>query len=126
MEIVQTICQLIVGLGVLNVWLLRFKKKTAYRGGEASNIKEEFSVYGMPESLVWVVGAVKVGAALALLIGIVIPLLVLPASIVLSVLMLGALIMHVKVKDPARKSLPATGVLVLTLILICIQSNRIV
>ena len=121
MEILQTICQLIVGLGILNVWLLRFKKKTPYRGGEASDIKEEFSVYGLPDSSVWVVGAIKISAALALLIGIVLPLLVLPAAIVLAILMLGAIIMHVKVKDPAMKSLPAAGVLVLTLLLIYIQ-----
>jgi len=123
MEILQTICQLVVGLGILNVWLLRLKKKTPYRGGDASSIKEEFSVYGLPELLVWVIGAVKVSAALALLIGIALPTLVLPAALVLAVLMLGAIIMHVKVKDPAIKSLPATGIFVLTLFLIFIQSN---
>mgnify|MGYP000327140548 CR=1 FL=1 len=123
MEILQTICQLVVGLGILNVWLLRFKKKTPYRGGEASSIKEEFSVYGLPELLFWVIGTVKISAALALLIGIALPTLVLPAAVVLAVLMLGAIIMHVKVKDPAIKSLPATGIFVLTLFLIFIQSN---
>lgn len=123
MDILQTICQLVVGLGILNVWLLRFKKKTPYRGGEASDIKEEFSVYGLPEPFVWVVGAVKISAAIALLVGIALPWLVFPAAMVLTVLMLGAIIMHVKVKDPVMKTLPATGVLILTLLLIYIQSS---
>ena len=46
-------------------------------------------------------------AAIALIAGLWIPGLVLPASIVVVGLMLGALSMHVKVRDPAIKSLPA-------------------
>lgn len=42
METVKIVLQLIVGLGILNVWLLRFNKKTSYRGAEASNMKAEF------------------------------------------------------------------------------------
>jgi len=118
MEIAQIICQLTIGLGILNVWFLRFNKKTPFRGGEASDIKEEFSVYGLPEWFFWVVCVVKISAALALLIGLAIPVLILPATIVLAILMVGAVIMHLKVKDPALKSLPAAGVLILTLFLI--------
>ena len=33
--------QLVIALGLLNVWLLRFHKSTAYRGGEAKNLIEE-------------------------------------------------------------------------------------
>jgi hypothetical protein len=38
------------------------------------------------------------------------------ALLLLAVLMLGALSMHIKVKDPLRKSLPALGMLALTLL----------
>lgn len=48
-----TIIQLVIALGILNVWLLRFGKTTAWRGGAAKNMKEEFAVYGLPS---WSVG----------------------------------------------------------------------
>jgi hypothetical protein len=38
---------LFVSIIVLNVWLLRFNKATIYRGGDASNMIEEFLVYGI-------------------------------------------------------------------------------
>ena len=40
--------------------------------------------------------------------------LILPAAAVVAVLMVGALVMHVKVNDPAVKSLPALLMLVMS------------
>ena len=51
MESICSIAQLIIALGILNVWLLRFNKATIYRGGSAKNMKEEFATYGLPMSL---------------------------------------------------------------------------
>ena len=31
------IIKLIIGLGLINVWVLRYNKKTEYRGGAANN-----------------------------------------------------------------------------------------
>jgi len=118
MEIVQKICQLVIGLGILNVWILRFGKKTPYRGGDSASLKEEFAAYGLPGFMVWVVGALKLGAALALLGGLAVPLLVKPAAIVMVILMLGAAAMHAKVKDPLKKYLPAVVMLVLSAFLV--------
>ena len=42
------VLQLIIAVGLINVWLLRFKKATDYRGGDATNMKEEFIAYGLP------------------------------------------------------------------------------
>ena len=56
--------------------------------------------------------------ALALLAGIFLPDLVKPAASVMAVLMAGAIVMHLKVKDPARKSLPAAIMLTLSLVLV--------
>ena len=53
-----------------NVWLLRASRSTAYRGGAATNMREEFAAYGLPAWMVVVVGVLKVGAALALIAGI--------------------------------------------------------
>jgi hypothetical protein len=53
------------------------------------------------------VGTLKVGAGIALLVGLWVPALVEPAAAVVAVLMVGALAMHVKVGDPLLKSVPA-------------------
>ena len=116
--ILQICCQLIIGLSILCVWFLRSNKKTSYRGGASSSLKDEFTAYGLPVWMFWIVGILKVGAALALLAGIVVPELVNPAAMLMTGLMTGAIIMHLKVKDSPKKSLPATIVLALALILI--------
>lgn len=107
MEYIQNLLQLIAGLGILNVWLLRFNKSTPYRGGNASSMQEEFSNYGLPAWSVYLIGVLKVTAALGLLVGLFIPALAVPAAGLLGALMIGALGMHLKVSDPLVKSLPA-------------------
>jgi hypothetical protein len=104
---VSFILQAIVGLGLLNVWLVRSKSATDYRGGDSQSLKEEFAAYGLSEWFFYLVGVLKIGSAILLLVGIVYPPVVLPAAVVVVVLMLGALAMHFKVKDAAIKSLPA-------------------
>jgi uncharacterized membrane protein YphA (DoxX/SURF4 family) len=104
---IPTVLQLVVGLGLLNVWLIRANASTAYRGGAAQSLKEEFAEYGLPEWMFFLVGALKILAGIALIAGLWMPQLVLPAAGVVVVLMVGALTMHVKVKDPWIKSLPA-------------------
>lgn len=111
---VATILQVIVGLGLLNVWLLRPRSSTPYRGGVAQSLKEEFVEYGLPEWMFYVVGALKIGAAIAFIAGIWIPALVAPAAAVVIVLMIGAVAMHVKVKDPWKRALPAFLVLLMS------------
>jgi len=115
MAIAQLIAQWIIGLGILNVWLVRSKQATAYRGGEARNMQEEFAVYGLPVSVMYAVGTVKVLLALALIAGTWFPALVQPAALAMTVLMAGAVIMHVKVKDPLLKTAPALAMLALSL-----------
>ena len=105
--------QIIVALGLLNVWLLRFRKSTEYRGGNAKNLKEEFAAYGLPVWFMYLIGALKIGSALALLAGLWMPGFVAPAAVLVVLLMLGALSMHIKVKDPLMKSLPAALMLVM-------------
>jgi len=72
----------------------------------------------LPGGVFLIVGFLKVGAALALLTGIFVPELVRPAAMIMAGLMVGALTMHVKVKDPPKKSLPAAIMLALSLVLI--------
>ena len=104
---ISTILQIVIALGLLNVWLVRAGSATSYRGGDAGSLKEEFTAYGLPDFFLYLVGALKIGSAVMLIAGIWIDELVLPAAAIVVVLMVGALVMHVKVKDPAIKSLPA-------------------
>jgi hypothetical protein len=59
----------------------------------------------------YLVGGLKVVAGLALIVGIWVPTLVRPAALLVAALMVGAIAMHLKVKDPVRRSLPALAVL---------------
>ncbi len=111
MEKVFIALQLIVGLGILNVWLIRSGRTTPYRGGSAQNLREEFAAYGLPLWFMYAIGVLKVGLALALIAAIWYPSLAQPAAIGLGLLMLGAFGMHLKVKDPIKKALPSIAVL---------------
>lgn len=113
MDTFKIVLQIIVGLGLLNVWLLRGGKKTAYRGRGAESLRAEFAAYGLPVWFMWLTGALKIGVAAALLLGIWIPALVQPAAIVLILLMMGAFGMHLKVKDPFQAAVPALAMLMM-------------
>lgn len=118
MEWIKDILQVVAGLGLLNVWLLRFKQNTRYRGKSATSMKEEFAAYGLSESFMWLVGFLKLSSAAGLLLGLVVPSLVVPAASLLVVLMLGAVAMHLKVKDPLSKSVPAVVMLLMAILIL--------
>ncbi len=111
MENIFIALKLIVALGILNVWLLRSGRATAYRGGEAKSLREEFAAYGLPFWSMCLIGAFKVGLALTLLASIWNPTLAQPAALGLGLLMLGAFFMHLKVRDRITKALPSLAVL---------------
>jgi hypothetical protein len=114
MDSVVIACQIIIALGIFNVWLVRFGKATAWRGGTAQSMREEFQVYGLPGWFMSLIGFLKVLLAVALLAGIWFPALKQPAAIGMAALMLGAISMHVKVNDPLKRSLPAFVMLMLS------------
>jgi hypothetical protein len=122
---ILSVLKIIVALGLLNVWLFRYSKQTEYRGKDAQNLKEEFAAYGLPVQVMYLVGALKVIGAFILLLG---GLLnkqdyqTIAAGII-SVLMIGAIVMHVKVKDPIKKSIPASLMLIMSLTITIMTSN---
>jgi hypothetical protein len=111
---ISSLLQVVLALGLLNVWLVRPRAATAYRGGAARSLEEEFVAYGLPGWAFYLVGALKLGIAVVLLLGLWIPSLVPPAAAGLVLLMLGAVAMHLKVGDPLIKSLPALLMLALS------------
>lgn len=110
MIIIGKLAQTIAPLWILNVWFNRFNKDTGYRGGNATNMQEEFDEYGLSESAMYAVGATKVSLAGLMLAGLLVPKFSRPASVGLAAMMLGALGMHRKVNDPLKRYLPALTV----------------
>ena len=117
-ELIIRVIQCVIALGLLNVWVLRSHKATAYRGGNARTLREEFAVYGLPGWFCSVVGALKIGVAFALILGLWYPIFVVPASALLVFLMLGAVVMHAKVADPITKAIPAALMLLMGLMVL--------
>jgi len=98
--------------------LFRYDKESVYRGGDATNMLEEFYVYGLNETFLYVVGTIKVFSALILLIGIFYDKLIFFSAFLISGFMTAAIFMHLKVGDELIKSLPASIILLLSLIIV--------
>ena len=115
MEWIIIVVQVVVAVTLFNVWLFRFGKPTAWRGGKAESMSEEFTVYGLPVWFMYVVGFLKVAFAVGLIVGIWWPAVIIPSALGIAVLMVGAIAMHLKVRDPMKKSIPAAVMLILVL-----------
>jgi len=74
---------------VFNVWLLNMEQASPYRGGAALTLKEEFLTYGLSENIFYLIGGIKLLAALALFFGL----------------------------DPLLRSVPAIGMLGMCLVI---------
>jgi hypothetical protein len=118
MEYVIIALQVIVGISILNVWLVQNQKATRWRGGDARTIFEEFKVYGLPGWSVYVVGTLKVILAVLLIAGIWYPELRSPAAGGLGILLAGSVSMHIKIGDPLIKSFPAGLFLAMCLVIV--------
>ena len=109
--------KLIVGLSLLNVWLIQGRSATQWRGGSAKTLREEFEVYGLPEWSFLIIGILKVGLALLLISSIWYSPVQKIAALGLAVLLTGSVVMHLKVNDPLKKSLPAFTFLIICLVI---------
>lgn len=118
MEIIGPIIQIILALGILNVWFMRAGRPSNYRGRAAANLKDEFTSYGLSSTVFYVVGALKSALAVMLLIGLFVPALVRPSAAILALIMIAAVGMHAKVKDPAIRYLPASLMLLMSALLL--------
>ena len=93
-----------------------------YRGEGSNNMIEEFKNYGLPMTFMYSIGLYKVLLSLfilySLFFGSKYDQLVSMGLVFLSFIMVGSIIMHLRVKDPLNKSLPAIGMLVLSVIIL--------
>ena len=120
------ILKIIIALGLLNVWVLRFDKITPYRGGDAKNMIEEFKNYGLPSTFMYGVGLFKVLLALFLLVSVfmadALDKYVSVGLVFLSFVMVGSILMHLRIKDPLKKSMPAILMIIMSVIVIILIS----
>ncbi len=119
MEIFKVLLQFAIGLGVLNVWLLRFNKASKYRGVGASSMGEEFTLYGFPKPIMILVGALKLLFGAGLILGVFYAELIRPSAIGMAILMLGTVLVHLKAAhdDPTRL-FPAALMLAFSLLIL--------
>ena len=104
METISILAQLIVALSVTVVWVFRY-----------DNIVVEFKHYGLSDLLRNAVGASKIALATVLILGIWHQEFLVPASLLMAILMLGAQYCHIKVKNPLAKFVPSFVLLLLCL-----------
>ena len=114
-DLISVVLKIIVGLSILNVWLIQPNKPTKWRGGNAKTIIEEFEVYGLSKQFCYFIGFLKVSFALILLASIQFEKITLIGSLGLAVLLIGSISMHFKVNDKLIKSFPAFLFLMLNL-----------
>lgn len=115
---ILSVFQAVIGLSVLRVWLLNFNKPTKWRAGNAISMREEFEVYGLPDWTLYMVGFLKVAFSVGLLAGIWLPELVVTSAAGIAFFMFFAIMMHIRVKDPIVKSIPAITFLTLSILII--------
>lgn len=111
-----------VGLTIINVWLFRSTRSTSFRGGNATNLLEEFTVYGL-EDYFLIIGIIKVSLAIVLILSLYYSKLRLFSSLGIAIMMLVAVYMHMSVGDELIKSLPASSLLISSL-LIAYSANK--
>ncbi len=98
--------QTLVAASIFFVWVVRY-----------DNIVQEFRQFGLPEWLRDVVGILKITCSLMLLVGIERPRFALIGGLGLAVLMGGAVITHLRVKNPLFKMLPSLTLFVCSLVI---------
>ena len=122
MDNVAVALQLIIALGIANVWILRAGRSTAYRPEGASSLAEEFTRYGLPDWVCRAVGLAKLTLAVVLVAGIYWSSLVIPAAILMALLMVAAIIAHIRIRNPWTKAVPAALMLVMSTAVAVIHS----
>lgn len=95
-------------IGIFYAWTIGFNRESKYRPGKARNMKEEFYVYGLPLWFMYVIGGIKVLLSSLLILGFFYPNLLKPVAGILCLIMAGAVLMHLKIReDKLIKALPS-------------------
>jgi len=113
MDILSYILQGLLGLAFLGGGLAKLF-------GAKANV-DNFNHLGLPQWFRVVTGLVEVVGAAAAIVGYWEPSWAAAAGLWLAVTMLGAVLAHVRIKEPIKQSVPALVLLVLSLVLFLVQ-----
>jgi preprotein translocase subunit YajC len=114
MDLWINVAQAFIAIAMFDVWLFRYNRPQRARGGDAQTMAEEFRVYGLPDWFRNLIRVLKLSAGTLMVVGIWSAQAALVAGIMLVIMMGGAIVMHIKVRDPLLKSVPATTFFVLS------------
>ncbi|MEO5722449.1 MAG: DoxX family protein [Chthoniobacterales bacterium] len=98
--------QALVAASIFFVWVVRYP-----------NIIEEFQQYRLPDWLRDFVGILKITFAILLLVGIGRPRAAMLGGLGIALLMAGAFVTHLRVKNPPFKMLPCVALLLISLVI---------
>ena len=95
-------------IGIFYAWTIGYRKESKFRPGKARNMKEEFIVYGLPFWLMYATGTIKIISSVLLILGFFYPVFLKPVAAVLCLVMGGAVLMHLKIReDKLIKAFPS-------------------
>ena len=103
--------QLIIGMSIMFIWIVRTTTASAYRVGNAQTLSQEFAEAGFTEGVYQVMRILKPIFAFLLVIGIVYEPFFIPCMTFTTLAMIGAVYAHVKVRDNIKKMIPAITLL---------------
>ena len=107
MKAILKILIIIVSVTVITAWTYNINLDTTFRGGDATNMIEEFEAYGLNQTTMVVVGIFKVSCAIMLLFGLKYRKLILPAAGVMALFMIAAVYFHLSISDPIIPTAPS-------------------
>ena len=107
MKAILKILIIIVSVTVITAWTYNINLDTTFRGGDATNMIEEFEAYGLNQTTMVVVGIFKVSCAIMLLFGLKYRKLIIPAAGVMALFMIAAVYFHLSISDPIIPTAPS-------------------
>lgn len=107
MKAILKILIIIVSVTVITAWTYNINLDTTFRGGDATNMIEEFEAYGLNQTTMVVVGIFKVSCAIMLLFGLKYRKLILPSAGVMALFMIAAVYFHLSISDPIIPTAPS-------------------
>lgn len=123
MKAILKILLIVVSVTVITAWTYNINLDTTFRGGDATNMIEEFEAYGLNQTTMVVVGIFKVSCAIMLLFGLKYRKLILPAAGVMALFMIAAVYFHFSISDPIIPTAPSLLMLVSCLSIIYLDKR---
>ena len=123
MKAILNILLIVVSVTVITAWTYNINLDTTFRGGDATNMIEEFEAYGLNQTTMVVVGIFKVSCAIMLLFGLKYRKLILPAAGVMALFMIAAVYFHFSISDPIIPTAPSLLMLVSCLSIIYLDKR---